>query len=154
MRSILRPVALVAAAGAVGAALALAAPAHAAGSTSQVSVLHGVPGLTVDVYANGDKILSNFAPGTLTDPLSLPAGSYDLAVFPAGQPSSGTPAIKADDVEVPGGANITVAAPWPSGDLPPAWRKRARFEVPAFSGRTGSAGSSRAASSNFVAAPA
>ncbi|HST85150.1 MAG TPA: DUF4397 domain-containing protein, partial [Kineosporiaceae bacterium] len=64
----------------------------------------------VDVYANGDKILSNFKPGTLTDPLKLPAGSYDLAVFKAGDPKSGTPAIKADDVDVPGGANLTVVA--------------------------------------------
>jgi hypothetical protein len=108
MRPIMRPAAVVVAAGAL--ALALASPAQAGGGTSQVSVLHGVPGLTVDVYANGDKIISNFEPGTLTDPLSLPAGDYDLAVFPAGQPSSGTPAIEANDVAVPGGANITVAA--------------------------------------------
>jgi hypothetical protein len=112
MRPIPRPAVALAVAAAAGAlALSPAAPAGAAAAgTSQVSVLHGVPGLTVDVYANGDKILSNFAPGTLTDPLSLPAGDYDLAVFPAGQPSSGTPAIKADDVAVPADANVTVVA--------------------------------------------
>ncbi|MFN8077863.1 MAG: DUF4397 domain-containing protein [Kineosporiaceae bacterium] len=96
----------------LGAALltpAVASPAHAAGNAT-VSVLHGVPGLTVDVYANGDKLLSAFKPGTLTDPVSLPEGTYDLAVFPEGQGPSGTPAIKADDVKVPGGANITVVA--------------------------------------------
>jgi hypothetical protein len=111
----MRPSSRLTAVAAVAAALALApsaaAPsAAAAADTSQVSILHGVPGLTVDVYANGDEILSDFTPGTLTDPLSLPAGDYDLAVFPAGQPSSGTPAIRADDVAVPGGANVTVAA--------------------------------------------
>ena len=89
--------------------VSLAAPTHAAGS-SDVSILHGVPGLTVDVYANGNKILSNFTPGTLTAPLKLPEGSYDLAVFPAGKGPSGTPAIKADNVAVPAGANITVVA--------------------------------------------
>ena len=47
----------------------------------QVSVLHGVPGLTVDVYANGNKLLTNFKPGTLTDPVALPEGTYDLKVF-------------------------------------------------------------------------
>ena len=88
----------------------LAAPATAATHTSQVSVLHGVPGLTVDVYANGEELLSDFAPGTLTDPVKLPAGSYDLAVFPAGKGPEGTPAIQANDVEVPGGVNITVVA--------------------------------------------
>jgi hypothetical protein len=89
--------------------LVLVGPSQAAG-TSDVSILHGVPGLTVDVYANGDKILSNFAPGTLTDPLQLPEGSYDLAVFAAGADPKGTPAIKADDVMVPSGVNITVVA--------------------------------------------
>lgn len=89
--------------------LYLAAPSAAAG-TSDVSILHGVPGLTVDVYANGNKILSNFAPGTLTDPLQLPEGTYNLAVFAAGADPTGTPAIKADGVAVPSGANITVVA--------------------------------------------
>jgi Domain of unknown function (DUF4397) len=91
--------------GAVGSQTAVAAT-----GTSDVSILHAVPGLNVDVYANGKKILSDFKPGTLTDPLKLPAGSYDLAVFKAGASSKGTPAIKADGVKVPAGANITVVA--------------------------------------------
>ena len=73
------------AAGAVGVAGALvlvATPATAA-DTATVSVLHAVPDTPVDVYANGERLLDNFQPGTLTDPLQLPAGSYDLAIFPA-----------------------------------------------------------------------
>jgi hypothetical protein len=92
--------------------VAAAAPASAAGSssTATVSVLHGVPGLTVDVYADGQRLLAGFEPGTLTDPQQLPAGQHDLTVFPAGADPSGTPAIRADDVDVPAGANITVVA--------------------------------------------
>lgn len=106
MRKILAISAVAAVAG-----LSLATvPASAATSTSQVSVFHGVPGLTVDVYANGDVLLEDFKPGTITDPVTLPAGTYDLAVFPAGEGPDGTPAIEANDVAVPGGANITVAA--------------------------------------------
>jgi hypothetical protein len=87
-----------------------AGPASAAG-TATVSVLHAVPGVTVDVYANGQKLLSNFAPGTLTEPMSVPAGSYDLAVFPAGSdPSSTQPAAEATGVSVPAGANATLVA--------------------------------------------
>src|SRR5215213_3070939 len=89
--------------------LALATPAHAA-ENATVSVLHGVPGLTVDVYANGEELIPDFEPGTLTDPLKLPAGSYDLTVFPAGEGPDGDPAIEANDVEVPAGANATVVA--------------------------------------------
>jgi hypothetical protein len=87
----------------------VASPAHAADAT--VSVLHGVPGLTVDVYANGEELIPDFEPGTLTDPLTLPAGTYDLQVFAAGDdPQSAEPAIEANDVQVPGGANATVVA--------------------------------------------
>jgi hypothetical protein len=100
---------IVAGAVAVGLGLALAAPSHAAG-TSEVSVLHGVPGLTVDVYANGNKLLSDFKPGTLTDPVALPEGTYDLKVFAAGKGPSGTPTIEAKGVKVPSGADITVVA--------------------------------------------
>ena len=107
----MRPLRILAAtaATALGLGLLAAAPSHAAG-TSDVSVLHGVPGLTVDVYANGDKLLTDFKPGDLAGPVKLPEGTYDLAVFPAGEGPDGTPAIKADDVAVPSGANITVVA--------------------------------------------
>jgi Domain of unknown function (DUF4397) len=84
-------------------------PAQAA-DNAQVSILHGVPGATVDVYANGNALLKNFKPGTLTDPQSLPAGSYDLKVVKAGDGADGDAVIEADNVKVPGGANITVVA--------------------------------------------
>lgn len=75
-----------------------------------VSVLHGVPGLTVDVYANGEELIPGFEPGTLTDPLSLPAGTYDIAIFPEGEGPDGDPAIEASGVEVPAGVNATIVA--------------------------------------------
>lgn len=85
-------------------------PAHAA-EDATVSVLHAVPGLTVDVYANGEELIPDFEPGTLTDPLQLPAGSYDLQVFADGDtPDSADPAIEANGVDVPAGANATVVA--------------------------------------------
>jgi hypothetical protein len=96
--------------GAVGALVLVATPATAA-DTATVSILHGVPDTPVDVYANGQELLPDFQPGSLTDPLSLPAGSYDLAIYPAGSdPASTQPAASADDVTVPAGANATVVA--------------------------------------------
>ncbi len=89
--------------------LAVATPAGAADDAT-VSILHGVPGATVDVYANGDELLGDFAPGTLTDPLSLPAGDYDLKVTAAGAGADGDAVVEADDVTVPAGADITVVA--------------------------------------------
>jgi uncharacterized protein DUF4397 len=99
------------AAAAVGGLVIVAAPPALAEDTATVSVLHAVPGVAVDVYANGKELIPDFQPGTLTEPLTLPAGSYDLAIFPAGaDPANTQPAAKADDVPVPAGANATVVA--------------------------------------------
>ncbi|AOT62181.1 MULTISPECIES: DUF4397 domain-containing protein [Streptomyces] len=110
------PLVLGASAGACALALSVVAPAAAAvpaaesEDTAKVSVFHGVPGLTVDVYANGDELLSDFKPGTVTEPKSLAAGTYDIQIFAAGEgPGDGTAAIS-KKVEVPAGANATVAA--------------------------------------------
>ena len=83
---------------------------QAKASDAMVSVLHGVPGVTVDVYANGKELLPNFAPGTLTAPVALPAGQYDLKVVKPGAGASGDAIIEAKGVTVPAGANITVVA--------------------------------------------
>lgn len=107
----------------VGAAVALsafgAAPAMAAEGDATVSVLHGVPGLTVDVYINGDEAISDFEPGTLTDPMMLAAGAYDIQVFADGEtPDSADPAIEAMGVEVPASANLTLVAHLSEGGDP------------------------------------
>ena len=89
--------------------VALGAPAHAA-DTATVYVLHAIPGQTVDVYANGDALLTDFEPGTLTPAQQLPAGSYDLKVTAPGAGAGGKAIVAANGVEVPAGANITVVA--------------------------------------------
>lgn len=106
MRTRLLP---LAAAVAAVAAVSLAPMANA-DDNATVYVLHGVPGTTVDVYVNGDAALTNFTPGTLTDALSLPAGEYDLKVTAAGAGAGGAAIMEAEDVAVPGGANVTVVA--------------------------------------------
>ena len=106
----------IAAVGTAGLVTLIAAPMATANAAENagdatVSVLHGVPGLTVDVYANGEELIPNFKPGTLTDPLTLPAGTYDLQVFADGDdPETADPAIEASGVKVPAGANATVVA--------------------------------------------
>ncbi len=105
-----RSIAAAGAAGLMVLAASFTSPAVAADNAT-VSVLHAVPGLTVDVYANGDELIPDFEPGTLTDPLSLPAGTYDLAVYADGDsPDTADPAIEAQGVEVPGGVNATIVA--------------------------------------------
>jgi hypothetical protein len=99
----------IAAGASVGAALAAPLPASAA-DTAMVSILHAVPNTPVDVCANGKALLTNFQPGTLTDPQNLPAGSYDLKLTAAGSGCGAAGVLEAKGVNVPAGANITVVA--------------------------------------------
>jgi hypothetical protein len=95
---------------ATGALLCLGALPATAADTATVSVLHAVPDTPVDVYANGEELLPDFQPGTLTDPMELPAGSYDIQVFAAGaDPDADEPAIEGS-VDVPAGADATLVA--------------------------------------------
>ncbi|MFF9573511.1 DUF4397 domain-containing protein [Streptomyces sp. NPDC014685] len=107
------PLAIAVSAGACALVLGVSAPTMATPDTAQdkamVSVFHGIPGMTVDVYANGDELLSDFKPGTVTDPQSLDSGTYDIQIFAAGKGPDGTPALE-KKIEVPEGANATVAA--------------------------------------------
>jgi hypothetical protein len=93
--------------------VAFAAPATAS-EEAVVSVLHGIPAGAgadvVDVYAGDTLLIDDFTPGSL-ETLTVPAGSYDLAVYADGEgPGNGTAVLEAPGVEVPGGANATVTA--------------------------------------------
>jgi hypothetical protein len=90
-----------------GVAALTASPALAA--TSQVSVVHGIPGQNVDVYVNGEKTLPDFAPGKVAGPLSLEEGSYDIVLTKPGDDISEA-LLKVDDADIPGGANISLVA--------------------------------------------
>lgn len=88
-----------------------ATPAQAA-DDGTVTVVHGIPGLDVDVYVNGDNTLADFKPGTVTDPLTLPAGDYTIDIYKTGEGpdgSGGTAAIS-DKVTLPAGANVSLVA--------------------------------------------
>ncbi|MDF1700854.1 MAG: DUF4397 domain-containing protein [Planctomycetota bacterium] len=93
---------LLTAAFAVSLLCALAPWASASEDTAAVTVVHGVPGLTVDVYVNGALTLENFEPGTITDALPLPAGDYSVVIVAAGgDPANpaieGAASVKAGD---------------------------------------------------------
>ncbi|MEJ7582496.1 MAG: DUF4397 domain-containing protein [Acidimicrobiales bacterium] len=80
----------------VGAGLALVAPAGAQEpGTGQVVVVHGLRGLVADVYVNGKVVLEAFKPERVTDPLTLPAGSYKVEIREAGDPVSAKPLLTA-----------------------------------------------------------
>ncbi|WP_262281524.1 DUF4397 domain-containing protein [Micromonospora sp. MA102] len=90
-----------------GVGAATMSPAYAA--SSKVSVVHGIPDTPVDVYVNGKKTLDNFQPGDVAGPLTLPEGTYDIALTKPGE-AVDKAILTVDDAAVPGGANISLAA--------------------------------------------
>jgi hypothetical protein len=116
-----------------GSSLSWAEPA-----TATVTVLHGLPGLTADVYVNGKLTLDGFKPLSSTDPLKLPAGSYEIAIREVGAPADSEPALEGT-VELKAGTNVSIIAhPDSEGspalsvfenDLRPVKPGRTRLEV-------------------------
>ena len=90
--------------------LIAANPAKATDTNAQLSVLHGVPGLTVDVYVNGALTLNDFMPGTLAGPLSLPAGTYSVALTASDAPDDSSPILGPIDLPLAAGMDYTAAA--------------------------------------------
>ena len=98
-----------------------ALPATAAtGSSAKLSVLHGVPDLTVDVWVNGERTLDDFTPGTLAGPLDLPAGTYSVAITAADAADASSPAIGPVDLTLESGGNYTAVAHLDEGGEPTA----------------------------------
>lgn len=71
---------------ALAVAPAVASAAQASTSDAELTVVHAIPKVPVDVYANGAKVLPGFTFTSVAGPLALPPGSYALAVRKAGQP--------------------------------------------------------------------
>lgn len=107
----MRKLLLVPLAGLTALSLLFAVPAGAqsAPGNGTVTVVHGIPGLTVDVYVNGNLTLEDFAPDTVTKPLELPAGEYQLAVRPANAAADSAPVLSGSTT-LPAGANASVVA--------------------------------------------
>lgn len=65
---------------------------------AEVSFVQGLPGLPVDVYEDGTKILSDFTFKTVTSDYPLDAGTYRFAIRPAGAKSRSKPILSASKV--------------------------------------------------------
>ncbi len=97
-----------------------------------VTVVHGIPNTPVDVYVNGTDVLPNFTFGMVSPALSVPPGTYAVAVKAAGTSTtllSASATLTPDEnativanLDVGGNPTLTVFAnpktPAPAGD---AW---------------------------------
>lgn len=92
--------------------LALAALTTAsAQEDARIRVIHASPDApAVDVYANGNPVLEGVAFPAISDYLSVPAGDYQIEVFPAGaDPDADAPVID-ETLTLAAGTDYTVAA--------------------------------------------
>jgi hypothetical protein len=96
---------------AVAAAVLLGAvvPASASPGTATLTVLHGLPHFTADVYVNGKLTLDGFKPEEAAGPLQLPAGTYQVDIRNVGSDPDSTPAL-AGSITLKAGANYTAIA--------------------------------------------
>src|SRR5215212_6366718 len=104
----------------VGALLALAlVPAvFAQSGTAKVRVVHASPDApAVDVYLDGNKVLTNVPFFTASDYLDVPAGPHDIKVTPTGD--ANTAVIDAKGVSIEAGKAHTVAATGKLAELKP-----------------------------------
>jgi hypothetical protein len=77
--------------------------------TSLVTIVHGLPRFTADIYVDGDLVLSGFKPKDTTDPIPMPAGDYEVEIRNAGAAENSEPALAAE-LAVPEGKNLSVVA--------------------------------------------
>ncbi len=108
----------------MAAALTLPSLVSTAGAaeTSQVYVVHGIPGTPVDVYVDGKLQITDFQPEDVAGPLALPAADYRIQIFghvaspPETAPSTG--AVLDETKTVPAGASVSLIANLDEGGNP------------------------------------
>ncbi len=92
-------------------ALAASVPAAASdGKPFTLNVVHGIPGLVVDVCVDGAEAITDFEPGDVVEGVVLPEGTYRFDVTPAGQPCSAAILTTTADLEGGRYKNYTVVA--------------------------------------------
>lgn len=92
-------------------ALAASVPAAASnGKPFTLNVVHGIPGVVVDVCVDGAKAITDFEPGDVVEGVVLPEGTYRFDVTPAGEPCSAAILTTTADLEGGRFKNYTVVA--------------------------------------------
>ncbi len=68
--------------------------------------MHGLRGVTADVYLDGALVLQTFEPERATQPMTLSAGTHKVEIRVAGSPADSTPAL-ASALTIPAGAHLS-----------------------------------------------
>lgn len=82
----------------------------ASAADASLNVVHGIPGVDVEVCVNGDVAIPGFNPGEVVTGVALPAGAYDVKIVAAGATCDDAAILKATGIELASDRNYTAIA--------------------------------------------
>jgi len=84
---------------------------HGSGaSTATLNVVHGIPGVTVNVCVDGANAIPNFTPGATVTGVSLPAGSHTFKIVAQSDTTCATAGVLSATAPLKAGRNYTAVA--------------------------------------------
>lgn len=93
----------------VAMSLFAAAPAAAA-KNATLNVVHGIPGVDVNVCVNGAVAIADFNPGEVVAGVELPEGAYDVKIVALTDDCTGAAILEASGIQLMAGKNYTAIA--------------------------------------------
>jgi len=91
-------------------AISLFGMGTASAADASLNVVHGIPGVDVNVCVNGAEAIPDFNYGEVVSGVALPAGSYDVKIVAAANACDGAAILEANGVELVGGKSYTAIA--------------------------------------------
>jgi Domain of unknown function (DUF4397) len=82
----------------------------ASAADASLNVVHGIPGLDVEVCVNGAVAIPGFNPGEVVTGVPLPAGTYDVKIVAAGDTCDDPAILEAAGIELASDKNYTAIA--------------------------------------------
>ncbi len=82
----------------------------ASAADASLNVVHGIPGVDVEVCMNGAVAIPEFNPGEVVTGVPLPAGTYDVKIVAASNTCDDEAILEADGVELARNKNYTAIA--------------------------------------------
>ena len=74
-----------------------------------VTIIHGVPGFTADIYLDDELLIDGFEPTSTAGPLRVAPASYHVDIREVGAPAD-SPPVLSGTVRVAAGSNISIVA--------------------------------------------
>jgi hypothetical protein len=87
----------------------MAGPTSAAPAKGSVTIIHGVPGFTADIYLDDELLLDGFEPTSTAGPLRVAPATYHVDIREVGAPANSPPVLNGT-VRVGAGSNISIVA--------------------------------------------